>query len=67
MKFFQMKQTKVIEKMQNMMNQEFQHCVEFQLIEAMKNQRSLIQFESIVNLIQMKSTFMTYEIQNITY
>jgi hypothetical protein len=38
--------------MKNMMIQEFQHCMEFQLIEGMKMKMQMIQFVSIVNLIQ---------------
>jgi hypothetical protein len=38
----------------NMMIQEFQHFVEFQLIQVMIGKMLLIQFESIVNWIQMK-------------
>jgi hypothetical protein len=45
---------KVIHKMKNMMNQEFQQLRESQLIELMNFQMQIIQFVSIVNLIQMK-------------
>jgi hypothetical protein len=46
---------KVIHNQQNMMIQEFQHCMEFQLIEEMNMKMQKIQFVSIVNLLQMKS------------
>jgi hypothetical protein len=49
-----MKLMKVRNKMRNMMIQDFQHFVEFQLIEGMKRKRQRIQCASIVNLIQMK-------------
>jgi hypothetical protein len=49
-----MKWMKVIWKLRNMMIQEFQHFVECQLIEVMKMKIRMIQFDSIVNLIQMK-------------
>jgi hypothetical protein len=45
---------KVIHISQNMMNKEFQHFVESQLIEMMKMKMQMIQFVSILNLIQMK-------------
>jgi hypothetical protein len=51
----QTKSMKVIDKMQHMMNQEFQHCSESQLIEGMNMKMHSIQFALIVNLIQMKS------------
>jgi hypothetical protein len=44
----------MIHNMKNMMIQESQHFEEFQLIEVMKVKMHKIQFESIVNLIQMK-------------
>jgi hypothetical protein len=49
-----MKLMKVIYNIKNMMNKEFQHCVESKLIEVMKMKMPMIQFVSIVNLIQMK-------------
>jgi hypothetical protein len=49
-----MKLMKVIYNMKNMMNQEFEQSKESQLIEVMIHKMQMIQFESIVNLIQMK-------------
>jgi hypothetical protein len=49
-----MKLMKVTYKMKNMMIQEFQHSVEFQLIEVMKTDVLLIQFVSNLNSIQNK-------------
>jgi hypothetical protein len=49
-----MKLMKVTYKMQNMMIPEFQHSVEFRLIQVMKMKMQMIQFGSIVNLIQME-------------
>jgi hypothetical protein len=49
-----MKWMKVICTIENMMNQEFQHGMESQLIEVMILKMQPIQFGSIVNLIQMK-------------
>jgi hypothetical protein len=49
-----MKWMKVIHASQNMMNQEFQHCLESQLIEVMNMKMHRIQFVLMVNLIQMK-------------
>jgi hypothetical protein len=45
---------KVIYNMRNMIIREFQHYTEFQLIQVMKHKMQMIQFESIVNLIQLK-------------
>jgi hypothetical protein len=39
---------------ENMMNQEFQHCAESQLIEVMNMKMHVIQFGLIVNAIRMK-------------
>jgi hypothetical protein len=47
---------KVIDKMRNMMIQEFQHFVEFQLIEVMILEMLLTQFDSIVMVIRMTVT-----------
>jgi serine/threonine protein kinase len=43
---------KVIDNMKNRMNKEFQHCVESELIEVMNFQMQMIQFVSLVDLIQ---------------
>jgi hypothetical protein len=55
---------KVIHKMKNMMNKEFQHYEESQLIEVMKMKMHLIQFVLIVNLIQMKLMKVIYMMKN---
>jgi hypothetical protein len=47
---------KVIDKMKNIPNKEFQHWMESKLIEVMKMKMLLIQFVSIVNWIQIKSS-----------
>jgi hypothetical protein len=47
----QMKSMKVIHNKRNMMIQEFQHCMEFQLIEEMNMKMQRSQFVSIVNWI----------------
>jgi hypothetical protein len=60
-----MKLMKMISKMRTTMIQEFQHSVEFQLIEVMKMKILLIQFKSIVNLIQMKLMKVIYTYKNI--
>jgi hypothetical protein len=49
-----MKWVKVIYNLKNMMIQEFEHFVAFQLIQVMSIEMFLIQFESIVILIQVK-------------
>jgi hypothetical protein len=49
-----MKLMTVIHNLKNIMNQEFQHWMESQLIEVMKMKMQMKQFVSIVNLIQMK-------------
>jgi hypothetical protein len=48
----------------NMMNQEFQHCSESQLIEVMKIKMYSIQSGRIVNLLQTKSMKMIHSIEN---
>jgi hypothetical protein len=53
---------KVIHKMKNMMNQEFQYCSESQLIEVMTLKMHTIQFGFIVNLIRMKWMKVIYTI-----
>jgi hypothetical protein len=40
--------------MKNMMNQEFQHFVESQLIDVRNMKMQMIQFVSVLNLIEMK-------------
>jgi hypothetical protein len=45
---------KVIDISKSMMNKEFQRRVEFQLIEMKKMKMQIIQFISILKLIQMK-------------
>jgi hypothetical protein len=50
----QVKWMKVIYTMKNMLNQEFEHCMESQLIKVMKKKMHSIQFGLIVNVIQMK-------------
>jgi hypothetical protein len=40
--------------MKNMMNKEFQHFVESQLIEVKKMTMQMVRFVSILNVIQMK-------------
>jgi hypothetical protein len=50
----QMKLMKVIYMMKNMMNKEFQHFVESQLIEVRKMKMHLSQFVSILTSIQTK-------------
>jgi hypothetical protein len=50
----------------NMTSQQFQHCVELQLIQVMKMKKHRIQFASIVNWIQMKLRWMMYKTKNMT-
>jgi hypothetical protein len=50
----QMKLMKCSDNLKNMMNKEFQHFVESQLIEVRNMKMQMIQFVSILNLIQMK-------------
>jgi hypothetical protein len=50
----QMKLMKVIHMIENKMVEEFQHCTESQLIEAMTMKMHLVQFASSVTAIQMK-------------
>jgi ATP/ADP translocase len=57
---------KVSYSRKNMMNQEFQHYSESQLIEVMILKMHPIQFGLIVNLIQMKWMKMIYTSENIT-
>jgi hypothetical protein len=47
---------KVMYTMKNMMIQEFQHFVEFELIEVMKMKIQMIQFESIVMVTRITLT-----------
>jgi hypothetical protein len=49
----QIKLLKVMDKIRNNLIQEFQHCMESELIEGMMMKMLLIQFVSNVNLIQM--------------
>jgi hypothetical protein len=56
---------KVIDKMRNMMVQEFQHFVEFQLIQAMNLKMHMIQFDSIVSLIQIKLLKVNHKMRNV--
>jgi hypothetical protein len=49
-----MKLMKVEDMMKNIMNKEFQHFVESQLIKVKKVKIQMIQFVSILNLIQME-------------
>jgi hypothetical protein len=55
---------KVIYKMKNMMNQEFEQWKESKLIEVMKMKMQMIQFVLIVNLIQMKLMKVMYKMKN---
>jgi NADH:ubiquinone oxidoreductase subunit 3 (subunit A) len=50
----QMRLMKVIHKMKNRINEEFEQSKESQLIQVMIHKIQMIQFVSIVNLIQMK-------------
>jgi hypothetical protein len=59
-----MKWMKVIDIRRNMMNQEFQHCSESQLIEVMNMKMHSIQCALIVNLIQMKWMKVIYTREN---
>jgi hypothetical protein len=63
-KVIEMKLMKVIAKMENTPNTEFQPCVESKLIEVMIYNMQLIQFVSIVNLIQMKLIKMIDNMKN---
>jgi hypothetical protein len=47
---------KVISKMKNIPNKEFQQCLESRLIEVMNVNMQTIQFVPIMNLIQIKWT-----------
>jgi heme/copper-type cytochrome/quinol oxidase subunit 2 len=60
----QIKLIKVISKIKNILNQEFEQWKESQLIEVMKMKMYLIQFVSIVNLIQMKLMKVIYNRKN---
>jgi hypothetical protein len=60
-----MELVKVINKMKNMMIQEFQQSMEFHLIEVMKNKMQMIQFESIPRVIQTRLIELPCIIQNI--
>jgi hypothetical protein len=62
-----MKSMKVIHTKKNMMIQESQHCVEFQLSEVMNLKMQMIQFVSIVNLIQMKVIVFVVDLHNILW
>jgi hypothetical protein len=48
----------------NVINKEFQHFVESQLIEVRMTKMHLIQFASILNLIQMKLMKVSHRLQN---
>jgi hypothetical protein len=67
-----MKSMKVIYNSKNMMNKEFQHSLESELIEVMNMKMQTIQFVLIVNLIQLKwvkviSTMKNMMIQEFQY
>jgi hypothetical protein len=53
-RLIQMKSIKVMCNIENIMSQEFQHCLESQLTEVMKMKMHPIQFAVIANLIQVK-------------
>jgi hypothetical protein len=55
-----------IYKKKMMMIREFEHFVRFQLIEMMKMKVHLIQFDLIVNVIQMKSMKVNSNMRNMT-
>jgi hypothetical protein len=57
---------KVIDKMKNKMSQGFQLFLESELIEVMNLKMQKIQFESSVNLIQMKSMKVIHKMKNIS-
>jgi hypothetical protein len=62
----QMKLMKVIDIAKNMMNKEFQHFVESQLIQVSNMMKiHMIQFVSSLNLIQMKLMKVIYNVKNI--
>jgi hypothetical protein len=56
---------KVSNKMKNILSQEFEQWKESELIEVMNIKMLLIQFVSIVNLIQMKLMKVIYKMKNI--
>jgi hypothetical protein len=60
----QMNFMKVIHMIQNMINQEFQHFVEFQLIEVKILKMHVVSFISILNLIQMNFMKVIHMIPN---
>jgi hypothetical protein len=55
---------KVSNNLKNIGNKEFQHFLESILIEAMNMKVQMIQFVSIVNLIQMKLIKVIYNMKN---
>jgi CRISPR/Cas system CSM-associated protein Csm2 small subunit len=57
---------KVIDTSKNSPNNEFQHCMESKLIEVMNDKMQMIQFVSIVNLIQMKLMKVIDKMKNIS-
>jgi hypothetical protein len=59
-----MKSRKVIDTHKTIMSQEFQHCLESQLIEVMILKMHPIQFAVIVNLMQMKWKKMRNTLKN---
>jgi hypothetical protein len=61
----QMKLMKVIDKMKNKMNKEFEQWKESQLIEVMNMKIQMIQFVSILNLIQTKLMKVIYILKKI--
>jgi hypothetical protein len=60
----QIKWTKEIDSLKNKMIQESQYSVQFQPTEMMNREMLPIQFESIVNRIQMKSMKVKYKMKN---
>jgi hypothetical protein len=59
-----MKLMKVIYKMKNILSQEFEQWKESKLIEVMNMKMHLIQFVSVVNLIQMKLMKVVHNMKN---
>jgi hypothetical protein len=55
----------VIDKMQNTLIQEFEQCLELQLIEVMTYKVQMTPFVSTANLIQMKLMKVIYKMKNI--
>jgi hypothetical protein len=57
---------KAIYSVKNMMNRNFERCMETKLIEVMNMKMQMIQFVSIANLIQMKLMRVMHNVTDMT-